>query len=56
MLEDIIYDMLAIISLCDLMEEIRKASLLMNASKRENIINPYDTYSKLNRVVLIIFT
>ena len=44
MLKDIIYDKSAIISLCDLMEEIRKAFLLMNGSKQENIINLFDTF------------
>jgi len=44
MLEDIIYNRSALISLCDLMEGIRKAFLLMNASKRRNIINLYDTF------------
>ena len=44
MLEDIISDRSAIIYLCDLMEEIRKDFLLMNASKRGNIINLYDTF------------
>jgi len=36
--KDIMYDRSVINSLCDLMEEIWKAFLLMNASKRGNII------------------
>ena len=53
MLEDIIYDMSAIISLCDLMEEIQKAFLLMNAIKRVNIINLYNTFrARLVKVIV----
>ena len=53
MLEDIIYDRSSIISLCDLREEIQKAFLLMNTSKRGNIINFYGTFrARLVKVIV----
>jgi len=53
MLKDIIYDKSAIISLCDLMEEIRKAFLPMNASNIGNIINLHDTFrARLVKVIV----
>ena len=44
MLEDIIYDRSPILSLIDLKEEIQKAFLVINGSKRRNIINLYETF------------
>ena len=42
MLEDIIYDRSLILSLIDLKEEIQKAFLVVNESKRRSIINLYE--------------
>jgi len=44
MLEDIIYDRSPLLSRGDLMEEIRKAFLLINTSKRGHILNLYGTF------------
>lgn len=52
-LEDIIYDRSPVMSLGDLMEEIRKAFLLINTSKRGTIINLYESFrSRLVKVIV----
>jgi len=43
MLKDIIYDRSSILSHIDLKEEMQKAFLVINGSKRGNIINLYKT-------------
>jgi len=44
MLENIIYESLPILSLIDLKDEIQKAFLVVNRSKRRNIIYLYETF------------
>ena len=44
MLEDIIYDRSALLNIDDLKEEIQKAFLVINTTKRKIIINFYETF------------
>ena len=44
MLKDIIYDRSPILSLIDLKEKIQKALLVINGSKKGNIINLSETF------------
>ncbi|MGL4390516.1 MAG: transposase, partial [Carnobacterium maltaromaticum] len=51
-LEDVIYDRSPLTSQGDLIEEVRKAFLLINTTKRELIINLYKTFR--NRLVKVL--
>ena len=44
MLEDIIYDRSGILNIADLKEEMQKAFLVINTTKRRIIINLYETF------------